>query len=381
MAHFDLFCYDFESMLPKITDIIKFFENEFADIRKQSEWDFSGVQVYTGDRPVSKIALSLDPAEDTIKKAIDEGCELLITHHPLFFRKSQGINITKSVDRRAIEAIRGGLDILSYHTNFDMAPGGTSDYICELLGFETEKGNISKEGTLPLYRLEVYVPLDYKDKVFDAVSKAGAGRIGNYTDCGFTVEGKGTFKPNDKASPFIGKAGVQEVADEIKIEMVTEEKYLSAAIKAMLTAHPYEEPAYASIKLNNGLDYGFGKVCKLPHPYTISEFINHLKNTFKTDLIRTNMEDIAPFTLAAVCTGSGSSFWSDCKKRGVSVLVTGDMKYHEAVDAAESGVCIIDIGHQASEEIFMNRVSLLLKEKFKVKTFVYNKKMQMISWG
>lgn len=381
MAHFDLFNYDFESMLPKITDIIKFFENEFADIRKQSEWDFSGVQVYTGDRAVSKIALSLDPAEDTIKKAIDEGCELLITHHPLFFRKSQGININKSVDKRGIAAIKGGLDILSYHTNFDIASGGTSDYICEMLGFETESGYLSKEGTLPLYRLEIYVPADYKDKVFDAVSKAGAGKLGNYTSCGFTVNGAGTFKPNEQASPFVGKAGVQEVVDEIKIEIVTEEKYLAASIQAMLAAHPYEEPAYAVIKLNNGLDYGFGKVCRLPHPYHLSEFITLLNNIFKIGSIRTNMEDIAPFSSVAVCTGSGSSFWVDCQKRGVSVLITGDMKYHDAMDAAENGVCIIDMGHQASEEIFMNRVSSLLKEKFKVQTFVYNKKKQIISWG
>lgn len=368
-------------MLPKNRDIINFFENEFSDIRKQSEWDFSGMQVYSGDKPVTKIALSLDPTEEVIESAINEGCELLITHHPLFFRPSKGLDFSKSVDRRAIKAIKGGLDILSYHTNFDMASGGTSDYLCSLLGFKTEKGFISKEGAIPLYSLSVYVPESHKDSVFNALTKAGGGAIGDYKDCGYFINGQGTFLPKENASPFIGKAGQKEVVQETKIEITVEEKYLGKAINAMIEAHPYETPAFNVVKLENGLDYGFGKVCDLGKEYTLSSFIDLLKSKLENTCVRTNMEDIKPFCKIGVCTGSGASMWKDCKKLGLSVLLTGDMKYHDALDATEGGVCVIDAGHQATEEIYMRRVSEILQENFNVKTIVYNTKKQMISWG
>lgn len=368
-------------MLPKTRDIINFFENEFSDIRKQSEWDFSGMQVYSGDKSVTKIALSLDPTEEVIENAINEGCELLITHHPLFFRPSKGLDFSKSVDRSAIKAIKGGLDILSYHTNFDMADGGTSDYLCSLLGFKTEKGFISKEGTILLYGISIYVPESHKDAVFNALSNAGAGAIGDYRDCGYFISGQGTFLSTGSASPFIGKVGQKEIVRETKIEMTVEEKYLGKAINAMIDAHPYETPAFNVVKLENGLDYGFGKVCDLGKEYTLPSFIELLKSKLGIHSIRTNVEDFKPFSKIGVCTGSGASMWKDCKKLGLSVLLTGDMKYHDALDAMEGGVCVIDAGHQATEEIYMRRVSAILQENFNVKTIVYNKKMQMISWG
>ena len=71
----------------KISDVINYLEYSFTDISAQSKWDFSGKQVYTGDKEISKIALSLDAKEDIIEKAIKMGCELLITHHPIFFMK------------------------------------------------------------------------------------------------------------------------------------------------------------------------------------------------------------------------------------------------------------------------------------------------------
>lgn len=372
---------DFESMLPKVTDIINFFENEFADIRRQSEWDFSGVQIYTGDRLVSKAALSLDPCEEIIERAIEEGCEILITHHPLFFRKSQGINVASSADRRAVKAIKGGLDILSYHTNFDMAPYGTSEHLCRILGFETEKGFLAIEGSVPIYFIHVYVPAAYKEKVFDAMAKAGAGSIGDYSGCGFQLNGNGIFTPGENAEPFIGKKGVREVVDETKIETVCDAKNLKKVLSAMLEAHPYEEPAYGFVKLENTLDYGFGKICRLPEEFSLSRFVAHIKSTLKSSFVNTNMEDTPAFSKVAVCTGSAASMWKDCLKKGVTVLLTGDMKYHDAMDAAENGVCVIDAGHQATEEVYMGRIAEILAEKFGVETFVYSQKNQIISWG
>ncbi len=369
------------STLPHITDIIKFIETELADIRKQSKWDFSGIQVFTNDRVVSKVAFSLDVNKNIVNKAINSGCELLITHHPLFFRETKGIISNRKQDELAITAIKGGLDILSYHTNIDIAENGTSRYICELIGGDIQDGFLSYEGSIQLYKIAVFVPYDNRDEVFDAMTAAGAGKAPNYEGCGYMSEGVGMFTPLEGANPHIGNIGEQAIVDEVKLETVVDEKYLKQTIKAMVAAHPYEVPAYEVIKLENSAKYGFGKVAKLNKKYNLNEFIAHVKSNLKIDTLRTNIDSISDFDTYAVCTGSGASVWRDCLSNGVNVLITGDMKYHDAVDAMEAGICIIDAGHQATEEIYMAKFAEILKNKFNIEVILEDKSQKIFTWG
>ena len=175
-------------------EIIHFLENGFADISKQSKWDFSGKQVFTGDKEITKIALSLDAKYNIIEKAIEKGCELLITHHPLFFHECKGIDVTNLNYKKAVTAIKGNLDILSYHTNIDIADNGTNDYICSLLNAEMENGYLSIEGVEEVYKFAVFTPYDYKDQVFNAITNAGAGSLyGNYSSCFYSFRKCKTF--------------------------------------------------------------------------------------------------------------------------------------------------------------------------------------------
>ncbi len=366
----------------KISDIIKYLEYSFTDISTQSKWDFSGKQIYTGDREISKIALSLDAKEDVIEKAIQMGCELLITHHPIFFHESKGINVNKTADRKVIKAIQGGLDILSYHTNLDMADNGLNDYICELLNAEMDNGFLSIEGSKPLYKLSVFVPYDYKDEVFNAITLNGAGSIyGNYSACGFIAEGAGLFTPNSKADPFIGSADEPQIVDEVKIETVVLKEHLNKVIDAMIQAHPYEEPAYDIIELHNKIFYGFGRTATLNKEYSLAEFIKLIQDKLHINHVITNMKDVKPFSRFGVCTGSGASLWKDALNKGINVLLTGDLKYHDALDAFEAGVCIIDATHQATEEIYMNRLSEIIKKQFNIEVIVLKQEQQLICWG
>ncbi len=356
-------------------------EHELTDIRTQSKWDFSGKQVFTGDKLITKVALSLDVNTAIINKAIDMGCELLITHHPLFFRESKGILADRKQDAIAIKAIQNGLDILSYHTNLDIADKGTSAYICELLGGRVEDGFLSLEGSIQLYKIAVYVPYDNRDEVFEALTTAGAGKAKNYENCGYMSEGVGMFTPLDGANPHIGDIGTKALVDEVKLECIIDTKHLHKAISAMIKAHPYEEPAYEVIKLENSKNYGFGKVATLEKEYDLQSFIEHIKLHLNIDSVRTNINNVEKFCKYAVCTGSGASVWKDCLKAGVNVLVTGDMKYHDAVDAAEAGVCIIDAGHQATEQIYMKKLEALLRENFEVEIIHEDITQKIFNWG
>lgn len=93
------------------------------------------------------------------------------------------------------------------------------------------------------YKIVVYVPEEHADMLREVMGAAGAGKIGNYSHCTFSVKGTGRFRPEDGANPAIGEVGkLEEVAEE-RIETVCSEGSLQAVLKAIRETHPYEEPA------------------------------------------------------------------------------------------------------------------------------------------
>jgi hypothetical protein len=93
------------------------------------------------------------------------------------------------------------------------------------------------------YKIVVYVPESHAEKLRGAMGVAGAGKIGNYSHCTFTIKGTGRFKPLEGANPTIGEVGKLEEVAEDRIETVCEEDKLKNVLKAIKDAHPYEEPA------------------------------------------------------------------------------------------------------------------------------------------
>ncbi len=93
------------------------------------------------------------------------------------------------------------------------------------------------------YKIVVYVPEDHAEKLREAMGNAGAGKIGNYTNCTFTLKGIGRFKPEEGSNPTIGEVGKLEEVPENRIETVCSGENLQAVLKAIRENHPYEEPA------------------------------------------------------------------------------------------------------------------------------------------
>ncbi len=93
------------------------------------------------------------------------------------------------------------------------------------------------------YKLVVYVPETHSEKLRDAMGNAGAGEIGDYTHCMFTIRGTGQFKPGPRSDPTIGEVGKLEQVSEDRIETVCSADKLQAVLAAIREVHPYEEPA------------------------------------------------------------------------------------------------------------------------------------------
>ncbi len=100
-----------------------------------------------------------------------------------------------------------------------------------------------------MYKLCFYVPESHLEAVKTAVFAAGAGRIGDYDSCCWEVLGRGQFRPLAGSSPFLGQQGEVEQVAEYRVEMVCDAASIKGAVRALKSAHPYEEPAWDAIPL------------------------------------------------------------------------------------------------------------------------------------
>jgi dinuclear metal center YbgI/SA1388 family protein len=332
----------------KVKDILTII-NKVAPFFLQEEYDNSGIQFADLNEDIHKILLCLDVTQDTIEEAIKQNCNTILSHHPLFFKPLK--RITKQDNPIAFQLIYHQLNLIAAHTNYDLAENGLNDYVGKLLNLEKiESLENSSEKT---FKLAVYVPDKYHEKLLNALFKAGAGNIGNYSETSFTSSGKGSFKPSDRANPFIGKKGEREIVNEVKIETVFLERNLNKIIKAIYKKHPYEEPAYDIYQLKTNSKTGIGLIANLSSEQNLENFCKKIKSILNIPylrIVRANKENIRTI---ALCTGSGGSLIKQCINKNVDLFITGDIDHHEALEAKEMGLNIIDIEHFYTEKYFV----------------------------
>lgn len=367
-------------MSAKLEYILNFFENDFSKINRQYEWDNSGRQVIVSDSPVTKVAIALDPSNKVVQEAVNKGCELLITHHPIFFEGVKKLDAKDPLSAKIIYAIKNNLNIVSYHTNLDLGDDGLNDYIANILNVKSTDGFI-KEGEDKFYKFAVFVPAGYENRITRAIEVSGGGEIGKYKNCTFQTSGTGTFEPSEDTNPFIGKPGKLEEVSEIKIETVVSEDKLSNLISSVIQAHPYEEVAYDVYPLLISKKYYLGRICHLEKRMDAEEFFAYVSKKLGIKELRYNFfRSHMQISKFAVVTGSGASLWKHCLRRGVDVLLTGDMKHHDAIDAKENGVLIVDAGHFATERIYMDYLKNIISSKFDVEVFVMEEENSLKYW-
>jgi hypothetical protein len=225
--------------------------------------------------------------------------------------------------------------------------------LAEELGLK-KQAVLNQSGRERLLKLAVFVPLEHCEAVRNAMSEAGAGWIGNYSHCTFLTRGTGTFKPLQGTNPYIGKTGVVEHVDEIKIETVVPASRLEPVLQAMLEAHPYEEVAYDLYGLvNSGPAYGAGRLGELEETVSFLQFAEKVKSVLGLTALRLGGSFDSPVRKVAVCGGSGADFWQDALAAGADTFVTGDLKYHTAQDMLAAGLKFIDPGHFGTEAVVL----------------------------
>ena len=348
-------------------EIIALFE-DWSPKRYALDGDPVGVHIGQLNRPVKTVLTTLDVNEDVIDEAIEKGATLIIAHHPPIFRPLKGIATDTSQGRVIEKCLKNDITVYAAHTNLDVAPGGVNDMIAEQLGL-IETKVVSPTYSESLYKITVFSPVTHAAEMRLALKNVGAGTMGDYGGCSFTSSGTGRFTPIDGATPFIGKVGNEEVVDEEKIEVIIPQSLKNKVLKTMLRTHPYEEPAYDVLMLDQRTaELGLGRVGKLKEKVTLAQFAEHVKIAFNVPAVRVVGNPAAEIKKVAVLGGDGNKYIYDAKRSGADVFVTGDLYYHVAHDAEALGLSVVDPGHNI-EKVMIKGVADYMRKVCENKKF------------
>lgn len=349
-------------MLVKVKDVKAIMEKYFPPYLAE-DWDNVGLQLGSMNKDVTKVIVALDLDEEVLKQALNQKADMIITHHPFIFKPLKRINYDLSQGRLIRDLIQTDITVYSAHTNLDAGEKGLNQVLAEMLGLENIKP-LDHSHIEDLYKLVVFVPASHVNKVREAINNAGAGDIGKYSDCSFRTSGTGTFRPGEDTDPFIGEQGLLEEVDEFRLETAAYQRDLDKVVQAMIKAHPYEEVAYDIYRLENqGRIFSLGRKGNLDSAVTLEEYAREVKKQLGIESVRVTGDLTRKVKKVAVVSGAGASFIGRAKAQKIDVLVTGDVKYHEARDAEAQGVAVIDAGHQGTEEIIVPYLCNLLKKE------------------
>jgi dinuclear metal center YbgI/SA1388 family protein len=336
----------------------------------QLETDNSGLLVGDPRARVRRVLVALDPTAGNVCEAARAKAECLVTHHPLFFSTAGqrqalplrgGITTETTAGAVALEAARAGVALVAAHTNYDLAAGGLNDILAALMGLK-EAAPMAPAAMGRGYKLVTFLPEEDLDRVEAALFAAGAGRIGDYSECAFRSEGVGSFRGGARTHPTAGVRGRKEYAEEVRLETVVPAGRVEAVVAALREAHSYEEPAFDLVPLDvPAAGSGLGRVGDLEKAMTVAALVARAKRVFGVKAVEVVGERHGPVRRLAVGSGSAGDWWTHAARAGAEVYLTGEMKHSDRLAARDAGLVVIVAGHFATEQPAVAGLAVILR--------------------
>lgn len=354
--------------------------DDIAPFSLAEDWDnvglIAGSTAWTSSGP-ALLTIDLTPA--VAREAIALGAGAVMAYHPPIFGPTRRLIDDSSRTAAILDLLAARIAIISPHTALDAAEGGIADFLADIVAPECRRAPITPHlshrsgGT---HKLVTFVPRAAVESVRTAMAAAGAGVIGNYTECAFMADGRGSFRGSPDSNPTIGTPGELEFVEEVRLEMVCPGHALAPVIAALTEAHPYEEPPVDIHPVgaipNAGL--GAGRIAMLDTPITIDALRTRI--TQGLHISHPQIADAKPGAMhqrIAVCPGAGSSLLDAAFAAGATVFLTGEMRHHDVLAALDRGVSIILAGHTETERPYLPVLAQRIREKNPALTAVVSK--------
>ena len=352
--------------MPSLHDLMTTLHGWYPPATAES-WDAVGLVLGDPDAPVRKVLLAVDPAPEVAREAAAWGADLLLVHHPLFLKPVHSMAATTPKGRTVATLQAAGCALLTAHTNADHAVDGVSDALARAVGL-TDLHPLQGTTGPAVDKLTVYVPPDAAAPVRAAMAEAGAGRIGDYDFASFSVPGEGRFRPLEGASPTVGQVGSLETVQEVRIEVVLDRALRGQVVRAMLAAHPYEEPAFDVVEVADPAvsTTGSGRIGSVERT-TLGDFAARVAAELPETAhgVRVAGDPDRVVRRVAVCGGAGDFLLDAVRRTDADVYLTSDLRHHPAAEFLEhDGPALVDVAHWAAEWTWLPVVQRLLTEAF-----------------
>ncbi|RVW10953.1 Nif3-like dinuclear metal center hexameric protein [Prescottella agglutinans] len=351
---------------PRLADVIAALEAAYPPALAES-WDSVGLVAGDPADEVRKVVVAVDATAAVVDEALASGAQLLLVHHPLLLRGVDTVGAHTPKGALLHRLIRGGCALYSAHTNADRADPGVSDALAAALGLVDTRPLIPIPDTVT-DKWVVMVPTADAARVRAALFDAGAGELGDYRECSWTVTGEGQFRPLAGANPTLGSVGDLEAVVEDRVEVIAPRPARTRILSALRAAHPYEEPAFDVFET---ADFpgrrGLGRIGALPQPQTLREFTARVASALpRTEWgVRAAGDPERVVRTVAVCGGSGDSLLDTVSKLGADAYVTADLRHHPADEhLRKGGPALVDVAHWASEQPWCAQAKEVLDERF-----------------
>lgn len=336
----------------------------FAPSRLAESWDNVGLLLGDPATPVARVMTCLTVTSATVAEAVAERADLILSHHPILFKPAKTLRADRTEGGLIWSLARAGIAVASPHTAFDGTAGGINEILADKLGL-TDVRPLRSGPVRTSLKVVVFTPEADRDRVLDAAFSAGAGRIGAYKECSFATAGQGTFHGDATTNPTIGQPGQRETVAEWKLEMICVESRLAAVVRAIRAAHSYEEPAIDVIPIQLAMDeMGAGRVGRLAKAVPLGTLASRVASLLEATGLQYAGDPEQNVQTVAIACGAGDDFLGDAARAGAEVLLTGEARFHRALEAEGRGIGLIAAGHHATERPGVEALAALVQTEF-----------------
>jgi dinuclear metal center YbgI/SA1388 family protein len=360
--------------MPSVAEIIEFMQR-FAPLDLAEDWDNVGLLLGDARSPAGRIMTCLTVTPSTAKEAADEAAGLVVSHHPVLFRAAKRLTAENPEGAMLLSLIRAGVAVYSPHTAFDNTCGGINDMIAGWLGLEDVRplrpSPVRSASMNSSFKMVAFVPDKDLHKVADAMFAAGAGQIGQYSQCSFRIPGTGTFFGSDATNPTLGQKGRREEVGEQRLEIVCPAEALGSVVAALRRAHSYEEPAFDIYPLSrdpsrtpNQDRPGQGRVGLLGKPMPLAELTLLVQKILAAKQVQVVGDSARLVRRVAIVCGAGGDFVVDASREKADVLLTGEARFHDCLAAESSELAMLLPGHYASERPAVEALAGMIQQQF-----------------
>ncbi len=354
-----------------VSDVTRWLE-DFAPARLAESWDNVGLLWGDPDTEITRVMTCLTVTPTTAAEAIGEKAALIVSHHPVLFRGVKRIRADLPETGFLWKLARAGIAIASPHTAFDNTHRGINDILCRRLGLVnvTPLRAIGPAARCTRsFKVVVFTPEPDREAVLSAAFAAGAGQIGAYEQCSFAIPGEGTFFGTEATNPVVGERGRRETVSELRLEFVCPAEKLAAVLAAIGAHHSYEQPAIDVFALHDSEVkddplVGVARIGELIEPRRLAELAQFVGQALGRVAVAMVGHPQRTVQRVAVACGAGDEFLKDAARAGADVLLTGEARFHRALEAEALGIGLLTAGHYPTERLGIEELAERIAQSF-----------------